>query len=128
MSDKTRFGLDETRIPEAWYNVIPDLKTPLAPPKAFAPDGTELTMDQIGERLAMLFPAECIKQEMSPERYIDIPGAVIDVYKTYRPSPLLRAKALERVLGLPEGIKIFYKYEGVSPAGSHKPNTAIPQA
>ncbi|HSQ21273.1 MAG TPA: TrpB-like pyridoxal-phosphate dependent enzyme, partial [Coriobacteriia bacterium] len=82
MSDKTRFGLDETRIPEAWYNIIPDLKNPPAPPKAFAPDGTELTMDQIGERLAMIFPMECIKQEMSPERYIDIPGAVIDVYKT----------------------------------------------
>lgn len=128
MSDKTRFGLDETRIPEAWYNVIPDLKTPLAPPKVVEPDGTELSMDQIGERLAAIFPMECVKQEMSPERWIDIPGAVIDVYKTYRPSPLLRAKALERVLGLPSGIKIFYKYEGVSPAGSHKPNTAIPQA
>ena len=128
MSDKTRFGLDETRIPEAWYNVIPDLKTPLAPPKVVEPDGSELSMDQIGERLAAIFPMECVKQEMSPERWIDIPGAVIDVYKTYRPSPLLRAKALERVLGLPAGIKIFYKYEGVSPAGSHKPNTAIPQA
>ena len=128
MSDKTRFGLDETRIPEAWYNVIPDLKTPLAPPKVVEPDGSELSMDQIGERLAAIFPMECVKQEMSPERWIDIPGAVIDVYKTYRPSPLLRAKALERALGLPAGIKIFYKYEGVSPAGSHKPNTAIPQA
>ena len=128
MSDKTRFGLDETRIPEAWYNVIPDLKTPLAPPKVVEPDGSELSMDQIGERLAAIFPMECVKQEMSPERWIDIPGAVIDVYKTYRPSPLLRAKALERSLGLPEGVKIFYKYEGVSPAGSHKPNTAIPQA
>ncbi len=127
-SDKTRFGLDETRIPEAWYNIIPDLKNPPAPPKAFAPDGTELTMDQIGERLAMIFPMECIKQEMSPDRWIDIPGAVIDVYKTYRPSPLLRARQLERDLGLPAGVKIFYKYEGVSPAGSHKPNTAIPQA
>lgn len=127
-SDKTRFGLDETRIPEAWYNVIPDLKNPPAPPKAFAPDGTELTMDQIGAHLAKLFPMECIKQEMSPDRWIDIPGAVIDVYKSYRPSPLLRARSLEKVLGLSDGIKIFYKYEGVSPAGSHKPNTAIPQA
>ena len=76
----------------------------------------------------MLFPMECILQEVSQERYIDIPGAVLDVYKTYRPSPLIRAKQLERDLGLPEGVKIFYKYEGVSPAGSHKPNTAIPQA
>jgi tryptophan synthase beta chain len=127
-SDKTRFGLDETRIPTAWYNIIPDLKDPPAPPRAFAPDGTELTPDQVGAHMATLFPMECLKQEMSMDRYIDIPGAVIDIYKTYRPSPLLRAFQLERVLGLPAGVKIFYKYEGVSPAGSHKPNTAIPQA
>jgi tryptophan synthase beta chain len=128
MSDKTRFGLDETRIPEAWYNIAPDLKNPPAPPKMFAPDGTELSMDQIAEGLAQIFPMEILKQEMSAERYIDIPGAVIEVYKTYRPSPLLRAKQLEHVLGLPAGIKIFYKYEGVSPSGSHKENTAIAQA
>ncbi len=128
MPDRTRYMLDEKMMPTAWYNIMPDLKNPPAPPKAFAPDGTELTMDQIGERLAMLFPMECIKQEMSTDTYIDIPGAVLDVLKTYRPSPLIRARALERVLGLPEGVKIFYKYEGVSPAGSHKPNTAIPQA
>jgi tryptophan synthase beta chain len=121
-SNKTRFGLDETRIPEAWYNIMPDLKNPPAPP--LAPDGGPIGPEQ----LAVLFPMECIKQEMSPDRWIDIPGAVIDIYKTYRPSPLLRARQLERVLGLPEGVKIFYKYEGVSPAGSHKPNTAIPQA
>jgi tryptophan synthase beta chain len=127
-SDKTRFGLDETRIPEAWYNIIPDLKNPLAPPRAVAPDGTELDMDQIGGILAQLFPTECLKQEYSPDRYIDIPGAVIDIYKTYRPSPLLRARQLEKDLGLPSGVRIYYKYEGVSPAGSHKPNTAIPQA
>ena len=78
--------------------------------------------------MAKLFPMECLKQEMSGDRYIDIPGAVIDIYKTYRPAPLLRARQLERVLGLPAGVKIYYKYEGVSPAGSHKPNTAIPQA
>ncbi len=128
VSGKTRFGLDEVHIPEVWYNIIPDLKNPPAPPRAFAPDGTELTPGQIGERLASLFPTEVLKQEMSGERYIDIPGAVLDVYKTYRPSPLLRARQLERVLGLPAGIRIYYKYEGVSPAGSHKPNTAIPQA
>lgn len=127
-SDKTRFGLDETRIPEAWYNILPDLKNPPAPPRAFAPDGTELGPDQIGERLASLFPMECLKQEMSPDRWIDIPGAVIDVYRTYRPSPMLRARTLEKNLGLPAGIRIYYKYEGVSAAGSHKPNTAIPQA
>ncbi len=78
--------------------------------------------------MAKLFPMECLKQEMSADRYIDIPGAVLDIYKTYRPAPLLRARQLERVLGLPDGVKIYYKYEGVSPAGSHKPNTAIPQA
>ncbi|MCL2504302.1 MAG: TrpB-like pyridoxal phosphate-dependent enzyme [Coriobacteriia bacterium] len=122
LSEKTRFGLDETAIPEQWYNIIPDLKSPLAPP--LAPDGGPLDPGQ----LAAIFPMECIKQEMSPERYIDIPGAVIDVYKTYRPSPLLRAKQLEKDLGLPAGVRIYYKYEGVSPAGSHKPNTAIPQA
>ncbi len=127
-SDKTRFGLDETRIPEAWYNIMPDLKNPPAPPRVVTPDGTELGPDQIGEVMASLFPMEILKQEMSAERYIDIPGAVIDIYKTYRPSPMLRARQLERVLGLPAGIKIFYKYEGVSPGGSHKPNTAIPQA
>ena len=121
-SDKTRFGLDETRIPAQWYNIIPDLKNPPAPP--LAPDGSPIAPEQ----LAVLFPMECIKQEVSGERFIDIPGAVIDIYKTYRPSPLLRARQLERVLGLPAGVKIYYKYEGVSPAGSHKPNTAIPQA
>ena len=122
MTDRTKYVLDETDMPTAWYNVQPDLPEPLAPP--LDPEG-----DPIGpEQLAVLFPMECIKQEVSQERYIDIPGAVLDVYKTYRPSPLNRAKQLERVLGLPAGVKIFYKYEGVSPAGSHKPNTAIPQA
>lgn len=122
MPDRTRFMLDERDMPTAWYNVQADLAEPLPPP-------LDAQGNPMGpEQLAVLFPMECIKQEVSQERYIDIPGAVIDVYKTYRPSPLIRAKALERVLGLPEGVKIFYKYEGVSPAGSHKPNTAIPQA
>jgi tryptophan synthase beta chain len=121
-SDKTRFGLDEVHIPEHWYNIIPDLKNPPAPP--LAPDGSPIAPEQ----LAVLFPMELIKQEVSGDRYIDIPGAIIDVYKTYRPAPLLRARQLERVLGLPAGVRIYYKYEGVSPAGSHKPNTAIAQA
>lgn len=122
MPDRTRYMLDERDMPTAWYNVLPDLPKPLDPP-------LDAEGNPIGpEQLAVLFPMECIKQEMSTEHYIDIPGAVLDVFKTYRPSPLIRAKALEKVLGLPEGIKIFYKYEGVSPAGSHKPNTAIPQA
>ncbi|GAV30970.1 predicted alternative tryptophan synthase beta-subunit [Coriobacteriaceae bacterium EMTCatB1] len=122
MPDKTRYVLDEKDMPTAWYNIQADLAEPLPPP--LDAEGNPMGPEQ----LAVLFPMECIKQEVSQERYIDIPGAVIDVYKTYRPSPLIRAKALERVLGLPEGVKIFYKYEGVSPAGSHKPNTAIPQA
>ncbi len=122
MPDRTRFMLDERDMPTAWYNVQADLAEPLPPP--LDAEGNPMGPEQ----LAVLFPMECIKQEVSRERYIDIPGAVIDVYKTFRPSPLIRAKALERVLGLPEGVKIFYKYEGVSPAGSHKPNTAIPQA
>jgi tryptophan synthase beta chain len=114
--------LDERDMPTAWYNVQADLAEQIPPPL----DAEGNPMGPV--QLAVLFPMECIKQEVSQERYIDVPGAVIDVYKTYRPSPLIRAKALERVLGLPEGVKIFYKYEGVSPAGSHKPNTAIPQA
>ncbi len=123
MSDgRTRFILDERDMPTAWYNVLPDLPKPLDPPLDAA--GNPMGPEQ----LAVLFPMECIKQEVSQERSIDIPGPVIDVYKTYRPSPLMRARQLERVLDLPAGIKIFYKYEGVSPAGSHKPNTAIPQA
>jgi pyridoxal-phosphate dependent TrpB-like enzyme len=114
--------MDERDIPTAWYNVQADLPEPLAPP--LGPDGNPIGP----EALAPIFPMELIMQEVSQERYIDIPGAVIDVYKTYRPSPLNRAAALEKALGLPAGVKIFYKYEGVSPAGSHKPNTAIPQA
>lgn len=122
MPERTRFVLDEKDIPTAWYNVLPDLPKEFQP--YLGPDGNPVTPDQ----LAVLFPMALIMQELSPERYIDIPGEVLDVYKTYRPSPLHRAKQLEKGLGLPEGVRIFYKYEGVSPAGSHKPNTAIPQA
>ncbi len=122
MPDKTRFMLDERDMPTAWYNVQADLPQPLAPP--LGPDGNPIGP----EALMPLFPMALIMQEVSQERYIDIPGAVLDVFKTYRPAPLNRARQLEKVLGLPEGVKIFYKYEGVSPAGSHKPNTAIPQA
>ncbi|MFA5844368.1 MAG: TrpB-like pyridoxal phosphate-dependent enzyme [Coriobacteriia bacterium] len=123
MSGKTKYVLDEKDMPTAWYNVLPDLPRPLDPYLHPA------TNEPIGpDDLAPLFPMEIIKQELSPESYIDIPGAVLDVLKTYRPSPLNRAKQLEKVLGLPAGVKIYYKYEGVSPAGSHKPNTAIPQA
>jgi tryptophan synthase beta chain len=123
MTDHTRFLLDESAMPTSWYNIVPDLPAPLAPPlnpKTNEPAGPA--------DLAPLFAVELLKQEMSAERFVEIPEEVQEVYRTYRPSPLIRAKALERTLGLPSGVKIFYKYEGVSPAGSHKPNTAIPQA
>jgi tryptophan synthase beta chain len=123
MSLQTKYLLEESRMPKFWYNIQADLPSPA--PAVLHPG----TLQPVGpDDLAPLFPMELIMQELSPERYIDIPGAVLDVLKTYRPSPLNRAKQLEKVLGLPAGVKIFYKYEGVSPAGSHKPNTAIPQA
>jgi len=122
MSDQRRFLLDEKDLPTTWYNVQPDLPEPLAPP--LTPDGQPAGP----EAFTPIFPMELIKQEMSQERFIEIPEQVREVLKTYRPAPLIRASQLERDLGLPSGVKIFYKYEGVSPAGSHKPNTAIPQA
>jgi tryptophan synthase beta chain len=113
--------LDESDMPTQWYNVIPDLPTP--PPPPLHPG----TLEPAGpDDLAPLFPMALIEQEVSGESYIDIPGAVLDVYRIWRPSPLFRARGLERLLDTPA--KIFYKYEGVSPAGSHKPNTAVPQA
>ena len=122
MSENRRYLLDEKDLPTTWYNVQPDLPEPLAPP--LTPDGNPAGP----EAFTPIFPMELIKQEMSQERFIEIPEEVRDVLKTYRPAPLIRATQFERDLGLPAGIKIFYKYEGVSPAGSHKPNTAIPQA
>ncbi|MFV0462461.1 MAG: TrpB-like pyridoxal phosphate-dependent enzyme [Nostocoides sp.] len=116
-----KYLLDESQMPTAWYNILADLPTPLPPP--LHPG----TGEPIGPQdLAPLFPMALIEQEVSTERYIDIPEAVQDVYKLWRPSPLYRAHQLEAALGTPA--KIYYKYEGVSPAGSHKPNTAVPQA
>ncbi|MFN8076425.1 MAG: TrpB-like pyridoxal phosphate-dependent enzyme [Kineosporiaceae bacterium] len=113
--------LDESEMPTQWYNLVPDL--PSAPPPALHPG----TLQPAGpEDFAPLFPMALIEQEVSTERFIDIPGEVLDVYRLWRPSPLYRAHRLEKALGTPA--KIFYKYEGVSPAGSHKPNTAVPQA
>src|SRR6187397_2348823 len=118
---QTKFVLDEDRIPRAWYNIAADLPTP--PPPVLHPG----TGQPIGPAdLAPLFPMELIKQVVSQEREIEIPEEVLDVYRLYRPSPLYRAHRLERALDTPA--HIYYKYEGVSPAGSHKPNTAIPQA
>ena len=116
-----KFLLDESEMPTRWYNVIPDLPSP--PPPPLHPG----THEPVGpDAFEALFPAALIEQEVTGERYVDIPEAVQDVYKLWRPSPLYRAHNLERALGTPA--KIYYKYEGVSPAGSHKPNTAVPQA
>ena len=113
--------LSEKDIPRKWYNVIPDMPNPPAPPLH---PGTKQPIGP--EDLAPLFPMPLIEQEVSQESYIDIPEEVLDVLTLWRPSPLYRAYNLEAALKTPA--KIFYKYEGVSPAGSHKPNTAVPQA
>ncbi|MBN8477396.1 MAG: TrpB-like pyridoxal phosphate-dependent enzyme [Burkholderiales bacterium] len=121
MSDTVKYVLEESRIPKTWYNIQADLPKPLPPvlhPGTHKPIGPD--------DLAPLFPLELILQEVSTEREIDIPGPVRDVYRQWRPSPLYRARRLEAALGTPA--RIYYKYEGVSPSGSHKPNTAIPQA
>src|SRR5438270_4397167 len=116
-----KFLLDEKDLPTHWYNIQADLRVPLPPP--LHPG----TGQPIGPAdLAPLFPMELIKQEVSRERWIELPEPVRDAYKLWRPTPLIRALGLEKVLGTPA--RIYYKYEGVSPAGSHKPNTAIAQA
>jgi tryptophan synthase beta chain len=123
MTDRTqtKIILDESEQPTQWYNLIADLPNP--PPPVLHPG----TLEPVGpDDLAPLFPMELIGQEVTAERYVDIPGAVLDVYRLWRPSPMFRAHRLEKALGTPA--RIYYKYEGVSPAGSHKPNTAVPQA
>lgn len=121
MSERTKYLLDETQMPKSWYNIQADL------PKALPPVLHPGTMKPVGpDDLAPLFPMELILQEVSTERDIEIPQPVQDVYKLWRPAPMYRARRLEKALGTPA--KIFYKYEGGSPAGSHKPNTAVPQA
>jgi len=121
VSEQTKYILDETHIPKSWYNLIADLPRPLPP---VLHPGTKQPVGP-GD-LEPLFPMELILQEVSAERTIDIPEPIRDVYRMWRPSPLMRARRLERKLGTPA--KIYFKYEGVSPAGSHKPNTAVPQA
>ena len=121
MSDTVKYQLDEEHLPKHWYNINADLPVPLDP---VLHPGTQqpITADE----LAVIFPRAVIEQEMSTEREIAIPEPVREVYRQWRPSPLFRARRLEKALNTPA--KIFYKYEGVSAAGSHKPNTAIPQA
>ena len=121
MGEYTKVILEESEIPTQWYNIIADLPAP--PPPPLHPH----THEPVGpDDLAPLFPMDLILQEVSQERYIDILGEVLDVSKLWRPSPLYRARRLEKLLDTPA--RIFYKYEGVSPAGSHKPNTSVPQA
>jgi tryptophan synthase beta chain len=121
LSEHTKITLDESEIPRQWYNVIPDLPAP--PPPPLHPG----TGQPIGPQdLAPLFPMELIRQEVATDSFIDVPDEVLDVYRLWRPTPLYRARRLEQALNTPA--RIYYKYEGVSPAGSHKPNTAVPQA
>ena len=118
---RTKILLDESELPTRWYNIIPDLPSP--PPPPLHPG----TREPVGpDDLAPLFPMALIEQEVTGERHVDIPGGVLDVYRLWRPTPLFRARRLERHLDTPA--RIYYKYEGVSPAGSHKPNTSVPQA
>jgi len=119
--DETRIMLSESELPQRWYNINPDLPAPLAPP-IHPGTGQPLGPDD----LAPIFPMALIEQEMSMEPWIDIPDEVLDIYKLWRPSPLFRAYRLEEHLGTPA--RIYYKNESFSPAGSHKPNTAVAQA
>jgi len=121
MADSVKYVLDETRMPKRWYNIVADLPSP--PPPVLHPG----TKQPVGpDDLSPLFPMALIGQEVSTEREIDIPEPVREIYKQWRPTPLYRARRLEKALQTPA--KIYYKYEGVSPAGSHKPNTAVAQA
>ena len=121
MSDTVKYLLEEARLPKVWYNLAADLPKPLPP---VLHPGTQQPLGPAD--LAPLFPMALIMQEVSTEREIEIPEPVRDVYRQWRPSPLYRARRLEKALDTPA--KIYYKYEGVSPAGSHKPNTAVAQA
>ncbi len=118
--EPTKILLTEDEMPRQWYNLAADLPTPMLPP--LGPDGKAVSPDM----LSPVFPMNLIEQEVSTERWITIPDEIQGIYKIWRPSPLYRARRLEQHLGTPA--KIYYKNEGVSPAGSHKPNPAIPQA
>src|SRR5215467_6874016 len=121
MPNQVKYVLQESEMPRQWYNIVPDLPSP--PPPPLHPG----TREPVGpDDLAPLFPMALIMQEVSGDRHITIPEPVLDVYRLWRPTPLFRARRLERDLDTPA--RIYYKYEGGSPAGSHKPNTAVPQA
>ncbi len=119
--DKIKIILDENEMPKKWYNIQADLKKPLDPPL-----NPQTKKPIKPKELNQIFPMDLIKQEVSTDKYITIPKEVLEIYKLWRPSPLYRAVRLEKYLKTPA--KIYYKWEGVSPPGSHKPNTAIPQA
>ena len=121
MTDSIKYILEESKAPKSWYNINSDLPSP--PPPPLHP-GTKQPAGP--DDFAPLFPMGLIMQEVSTEREIEIPEPVREIYKQWRPSPLFRARRLEKYLDTPA--KIYYKYEGVSPTGSHKPNTAVPQA
>jgi len=121
MSDRTRFLLDESRVPKAWYNINADMPVP---PQPVLHPGTLQPVTP--EFLSVLFPMSLIMQEVSTERWIEIPEPVRQIYALWRPTPMCRALRLEKALGTPA--HIYYKYEGASPVGSHKPNTAVAQA
>ena len=118
---QTKILLDEKDLPQQWYNVLADLPSPPAPPL-----NPQTRQPLRPEDLSPIFPMSLIEQEVSTKRWIDIPVEVREIYRLWRPTPLFRAHRLEAALGTPA--RIYYKYEGTSPAGSHKPNTAIPQA
>ena len=121
MSEQTKYLLDESQLPKAWYNINAD--APFPPPPVLHPVTKEpVTPDFLG----VLFPMALIEQEVSAEPWIQIPDEVRDIYTQWRPTPMFRAHGLEKALDTPA--HIYYKYEGVSPAGSHKPNTAVAQA
>jgi tryptophan synthase beta chain len=121
MSDQHKYILDESKLPKAWYNINADL--PVPPQPVLHPG----TMEPVTpDFLSVLFPMSLILQEISPDRWIEIPEPVRDIYKLWRPTPMFRAVRLEKALDTPA--HIYYKYEGVSPVGSHKPNTAVAQA
>jgi tryptophan synthase beta chain len=121
MSEQHKYQLDESQLPKAWYNINADLPVP---PQPVLHPGTLQPVTP--DFLSVLFPMNLIMQEISPERWIEIPEPVRDVYKLWRPTPMYRALRLEKMLDTPA--HLYYKYEGVSPVGSHKPNTAVPQA
>jgi tryptophan synthase beta chain len=120
-TEQTKFILHESDLPKQWYNIAAD--SPEAPTPVLHPETKEpVSVDD----LLVLLPMDLIEQEVTMDRYIDIPKEVLDVYKLWRPTPLIRARRLEKALGTPA--HIYFKHEGVSPSGSHKPNTAVPQA